>query len=90
MPGLIRKLIIFAAADGLILQAHGPWDLPSLNIEYKSQKITSKLLPPFDVHNDTPHLESHGIIGEAFLSLDQIALLTNCVKDSCRLLPCHF
>ena len=65
MPGLIRRIFIFAAVDGLVLQSPGALESPAvLRIDYKSHKLTS--VPPISAeeHSKRPHFESHGIIGE--------------------------
>jgi hypothetical protein len=69
MPGLIRRIFIFAAVDGLILQSPGSLD-PSaaLRIDYKSQKLTSAPSISAEDYSQKPHLESHGIIGENCLA----------------------
>lgn len=51
MPGLLRKLIIVAAVDGLVLHAHGVNgarhnngahnDAASIRIDYKTNKVTA-------------------------------------------------
>lgn len=68
---MLRKLIIFAAVDGLILQPHGNGQRNANNgacaiqIEYRTRKIT--LLPPsspsWHEKNKEFGLESHGIVG---------------------------
>lgn len=51
MPGLVRKLLIIAAVDGLILQPHGNAQRNASNghhaiqIQYKTKKITSLSSP---------------------------------------------
>ncbi|KAL1961746.1 hypothetical protein VTN77DRAFT_1108 [Rasamsonia byssochlamydoides] len=70
MPGLVRKLVIFAAVDGLILQPNGNRHRNGDNaqspiqIEYRTQKITT--LPATAAeHPDKKSvgLEAHGIAG---------------------------
>ena len=65
MLGIVRRVVIFAAVDGLILQAHGPIDHHKLlRIDYRSNKVVScppSSLPP---DHEFVSLESHGIIGE--------------------------
>jgi hypothetical protein len=65
MPGLMRRVFIFAAVDGLVIQSLGALE-PSaaLRIDYKSQKPTSTLSISSEDYNKKPHFESHGIIGE--------------------------
>jgi len=71
MPGLVRKLLIFAAVDGLILQPappknHKPSTDQAIKIEYKSNAI-SPLLKDRREEDTTSHLEAHGIVGRATL-----------------------
>ncbi|EER38028.1 conserved hypothetical protein [Histoplasma capsulatum H143] len=77
MPGLARKLLIFAAVDGLILQPYSssPRGAPSnpssaLRIEYKTRRIDSA---PSSSNSDDACLESHGVIG--LLSLASFSFL---------------
>ena len=65
MPGIVRKLIILAAVDGLILQPatqRSPQTTPSLRISYKSHCISSIGISAL---KDLPatSLDSHGIVG---------------------------
>ena len=65
MPGLVRKLIILAAVDGLVLQPatqRSPQTTPSLRISYNSHRISSIGIPTL---KDLPatSLDSHGIVG---------------------------
>lgn len=79
MPGLLRKLLIVAAVDGLVLHAHGAngarhnnggsgSDAPSIRIDYKTHKITT--LPPSSSSSGTEssegrdELEAYGLVGE--------------------------
>ena len=80
MPGLIRRIFVFAAVDGLLLQSP-PSSEPhtALRIEYKSQKLTSVPSISAEDYGKKPHLESHGIVGEECLTLLKLAR-----SDSCR------
>lgn len=70
MPGLIRRIFVFAAVDGLLLQSAPSSEPPvALRIEYKSQKLTSVPSISAEDYSEKPHLESHGIIGEKCLTL---------------------
>ncbi|KAL2871853.1 SacI domain protein [Aspergillus lucknowensis] len=72
MPSLPRKVVIFAAADGLILQStgNGPRynannEFPSLRIDYKTNRISS-LSGPASVLSERKEfagLESYGLVG---------------------------
>lgn len=74
MPGIIRKLVIFAAVDGLVLQ---PWtqrtqptSLPSLEINYKTRRVTRTLHAENLEHVDSAQkLEAHGLIGQSHILL---------------------
>ncbi|EEP78034.1 conserved hypothetical protein [Uncinocarpus reesii 1704] len=70
MPGLVRKLLIIAAVDGLILQPYGngarnksSGGFSPLCIEYKSRRIQPL---PVGINYQDKHaerLDSHGIVG---------------------------
>ncbi|RAL16875.1 SacI domain protein [Aspergillus homomorphus CBS 101889] len=71
MPGLLRKLIVIAAADGLILQSTGNGlrhtgnnEPSSLRIDYKTNKITllSGSASEFSDKRDSS-LEIYGLVG---------------------------
>lgn len=65
MPGLVRKLVILAAVDGLVLQAHGAVEHHNaLKIDYKSREV-NVLAANEDVSKTGPKLEVHGIIGNS-------------------------
>ena len=67
MPNLVRKLVIVAAVDGLLLHPAAPKaqrPVPSLQIKYSTGEI--KALEPHqeqDLGNNTTSLEAHGIVG---------------------------
>lgn len=75
MPGLLRRLIIFAAADGLILQPYGngsrnngnaeSW---SIRIDYKTDRICP-LSPSDPSTRRESGLEVYGLVGMFFLPL---------------------
>lgn len=81
MPGLIRKLLIFAAVDGLILQPYGNGsrhnggnnDSSSIRIEYKTSKISSfpasALSDEIEEKQDDAGLEAYGLVGMRSLHL---------------------
>ncbi len=69
MPGLVKKFLVIAAVDGLILQPTGGqrsnnFGLSALQIEYKTRRIYA--LPQILnlQHKDEAWLESHGVIGQ--------------------------
>ncbi|OAP65016.1 hypothetical protein AYL99_00988 [Fonsecaea erecta] len=61
--GLVRRLLIWAAVDGVVLQAHGSAEHPrALQIDYKSRQV--KELGKLDALAKKPTaLEAHGIVG---------------------------
>jgi hypothetical protein len=62
--GLIRKLLIFASANGLIIQAHGPVEHhKAVQIAYKSQNVTELSHDEVANNKKSAHLEAHGVIG---------------------------
>jgi hypothetical protein len=73
MPGLVRKLLIFAAVDGLILQPapprnHRPATEQAIKISYQSENGEDHQIQPLlrdrraeETAKDA--LEAHGIIG---------------------------
>ncbi|EDU43700.1 Phosphoinositide polyphosphatase Sac family [Pyrenophora tritici-repentis] len=67
MPSLVRKLLIFAAVDGLILQPypprnHAPTTQQAIKVDYKGQ--VGPLLKDRREENIAPtSVEAHGIIG---------------------------
>lgn len=68
MPGLVRKVLVFAAVDGLILQPapprnHAPATQQAIKIDYKGS-IGPLLKDRRDEDTATLSLETHGIVGE--------------------------
>jgi hypothetical protein len=64
MPGLVRKLLIFAAVDGLVLQPlaqKGQRTAPPVKIAYKNNAIGPVL---GDVHDQGKGFEAFGVVGE--------------------------
>ncbi|KAI9849158.1 MAG: hypothetical protein M1837_005388 [Sclerophora amabilis] len=71
MAPLIRKLLIFAAVDGLVLQplAHRNQQAPPvLNIEYKAHNIAPRKQNHVENDRSTESLEVHGIVGLLIVS----------------------
>ncbi|KAF2266535.1 hypothetical protein CC78DRAFT_513664 [Lojkania enalia] len=67
MPGLVRKLLIFAAVDGLILQPapprnHPPTTQQAIKIDYKGN-VGPLLKDRREEDTASSALESHGIVG---------------------------
>jgi hypothetical protein len=72
MPGLVKKLLVFAAVDGLILQPIGGQrnnnvGLPTLQIEYKTRRMYTVPQISNLRHKDEARLVSHGVVGECLL-----------------------
>jgi hypothetical protein len=64
MPGLVRKLLVFAAVDGLVLQPlaqKGQRPGSPVKIAYNSGAIGPAL---GDVHGQGKGFESFGVVGE--------------------------
>lgn len=64
MPSLVRKLLVFAAVDGLVLQPlsqKGQRPAPPVKIAYNSGSIGPAL---GDVHGQGKGFESFGVVGE--------------------------
>jgi hypothetical protein len=77
MPGIVRKLLIFATIDGLILQPHGGWDHDrSIRVDFKSRSIGLCAKEEPDALKENPHLESYGVIGEHLASSQHLAALS--------------
>jgi hypothetical protein len=87
MPGLVRKLVIFAAVDGLILQPNGNGHRNGSNtqspiqIEYSTRKIsTLPATPTEQPEKKSVSLEAHGIVGmqlSPWLFRDDTLILTD-------------
>jgi hypothetical protein len=76
MPGLVHKLVVLAAVDGIVLQplGHRNQGLPSpILIEYKTRRLTS-LKQVASVEQEGVHsFEAHGIVGMlAFAAPDSV------------------
>ncbi|KAF2104663.1 hypothetical protein NA57DRAFT_30059 [Rhizodiscina lignyota] len=68
MPGLVRKILIFAAVDGLVLQPapprnHRPATEQAIKIAYRTDAIAPLLKDRRDEETAPPAFESHGIVG---------------------------
>ena len=63
MPAIVRRLLIWATVDGLVLQAHGPAEQnKSVQIDYNRSQIKEVRDHDADTKKGTP-LEAHGVIG---------------------------
>jgi hypothetical protein len=68
MPSLVRKLLIFAAVDGIILQpappkSHKPATEQAIKITYKGNQIGPLFRDRREEDTSTESLEVHGVIG---------------------------
>lgn len=73
MPGLLRKLAIVAAVDGLVLHAHGVNgprhgtgsnnEASSIRIDYKTNKISALPSSASDLLDSRDALEVYGLVG---------------------------
>lgn len=62
--GIIRKVLIFASAKSLIVQAHGAVEHhKALQIDFKSSRVTECPHDEVAQHRKAPSLEAHGLIG---------------------------
>jgi hypothetical protein len=67
MPNLVRKLLILAAADGLILQPspprnHAPTTQQAIKVDYKGN-VGPLLQDRRDEDTASTTVEAHGIVG---------------------------
>jgi hypothetical protein len=68
MPGLVRKVLIFAAVDGLVLQPlaqRGQRNGPSTKISYKDNNIGPVLKDEGECEKPGKSFEAFGIVGES-------------------------
>lgn len=61
MPGLVKKLVVVAAVEGLILRPPGHRNQRSLQIKYTTHEIS--LLPHSTLADSLSSAEFHGIVG---------------------------
>jgi hypothetical protein len=86
MHNSIRKLLIFAAVDGIVLQPapsknHKPATEQAIKIAYKGNGIGPLLKDK--IQEETAHqaLEAHGIVGKPFLLRTANEILTSLVPN---------
>lgn len=61
--GLVRRLLIWATVDGVVLQAHGPSEHhKAIQIDYKTRQIKEIQKLDTPASKGAP-LEAHGVIG---------------------------
>jgi len=66
MPGLVRKLLIFAAFDGLVLQPlaqRGQRPAPAVKIAYKDNQIVASPRDGDEVRGPRKSFEAFGVVG---------------------------
>ena len=64
MPGIVRKLAIFATVNGLVIQSHGSVDHhKAIRIDYKSTRIQDESDDASAKDRKQEHIEAHGLIG---------------------------
>ncbi len=71
MPGLVRKILIFATVDGLILQPlapRGQRPAPPAKISYEDHCIAPVTKDDYDSSASESNFEAFGIIGELLLA----------------------
>lgn len=67
MPGLYRKIAIYAAVEGLILHAHGSAEQHKyLQVNYKTRRISEYEKSNLPSVDGLPRLEAYGLIGIMF------------------------
>ncbi len=71
MPGLVRKLVILAAVDGLILQPSTQRNqraIPSLQIKYNTYEIAAAGVASQAKDETIASFDAHGIVGSCPLN----------------------
>ena len=64
MPGLIRKLLIYASVNGLVIQAHGSIDhRKAVQIDYSTQRVRDCSAEDASKNKKEVQLEAYGLIG---------------------------
>lgn len=66
MPGLVRKLAIIAAVDGLILQPLSQRNQrapPAIRVDYQTHHITALEQEAKERNSSLASVEAHGIVG---------------------------
>lgn len=96
MPGLLRKFVIIAAVDGLILQPHGNggrnsgnYEPQSVRIDYKTNKISPLPAPASDpAVRKEAGLEAYGLVGKLASSATVSDIVFSlCNSEYTKLLP---
>ncbi|MCJ1247170.1 hypothetical protein MMC30_004382 [Trapelia coarctata] len=66
MPGIVHKLVVIAAVEGLVLQPsvlRNQRPASSIQISYKTNRIVSLDESQPEINRNSPSLEAHGIVG---------------------------
>lgn len=66
MPGIVHKLVVTAAVEGLVLQPsalRNQRPAPSIQISYKTNRIVVLDENQLESGRNLPSLEAHGIVG---------------------------
>lgn len=89
MPGLVRKILIFAIADGLVLQPlaqKGQHTASSTKISFKDKSIDPILESSGQTENYGEAFEAFGIVGRFLNTNSRCELSTNhlCRPSQCR------
>ena len=66
MPGLVRKLVVFAAVDGLILQPSTQRNqkaTPGLQVKYNTHEIAAASPASQARDESSASFDAHGIVG---------------------------
>jgi hypothetical protein len=83
MPGLARKLLIFAAVDGLVLQPLAQRNQPTppaVQIAYDTHSISTLRVSHNNERLQEKSFESHGIIGVLYTSFYEGGADSNVVQ----------
>lgn len=67
MPGIVRKLLIYAAVDGLVLQPlaqRGTRPQTAVTIDYKTHTVRPLLSSSESQQDKDKQFESYGVIGK--------------------------
>jgi len=66
MPGIVHKLVVIAAVEGLVLQPsalRNQRPAPSIQISYKTNRIVALDESQLESGRNSPSFEAHGIVG---------------------------
>src|SRR5579871_5801763 len=94
MPGIVRRILIFAAVDGLILQPTPPRNHQrtteqAIKVEYKTNIISPLLKDESDANATPATLDTHGIVGMR-LNLSTHSLLLTVISGLLKIASSSF